>query len=126
MQARECIYEFVEEPKWKEKTSVFSVAKDPNTLGDNSPDTSGRDTPMTRARAPNFNSQHHFDFVSASVGKQLSPPLEPLDFDAQYTMLLDHFNASTSSDLILPQKFWTQDIIKIAFEVSSAHMFLMP
>ena len=122
MQNRECIYEFVEEPKWKEKTSVFSVSRQQGSLGGVSPAVSGRNTPINRSRTPNFNFQHHFEFVSESVGRQLSTaPVEPQNFDPRDAMLLEHFKTSTSADLILPQVCWTQELIEIAYEVRSTY-----
>ena len=118
MQTRECVYEYVEEPKWKEKTSVFSVSTQPSSTRESSPTVSGLNTPPNRIKSPSFNFQHHFELFSGSAGKQLSPvPVESLDFDPHDKMLLEHFQASTSLDLILPQECWSRDIIQIALEV---------
>jgi len=41
-------------------------------------------------------------------------------------MLLEHFQSSTSADLILPQESWTRDIIPIAVEVSTPNPTSIP
>jgi len=54
-----------------------------------------------------------------SIGYQLSTmPKDDLEtFDARDNKLLAHFELFASSDLLIPQIFWTHDIMKLAFNV---------
>ncbi|KAH8595984.1 hypothetical protein B0O99DRAFT_594271 [Bisporella sp. PMI_857] len=113
-QRRECVYESIRVPKWKEKTNVFSVVD-----GISSPRSStSDDQPVNDQTTRNLVKVQQFEFVTESIGQRASevPNGQLYGFSVQDKKLLDHFENFTSTNLIIPHRYWIREIIPAAFK----------